>query len=140
MIIRLISSGKSSVLSGKINADHYIDCRVVSNPFRDPHLGGKTGDDPEVQTWMAKENSEFLRSAVKMIELGVKTAPTRNSFKGFNTLPIEGAIPIGVDSLEAPKAFTVCFFCLAGVHRSRASKNVVANMLKQKGYQVEVVK
>lgn len=139
MIIKLLSSGKSSVLSGKVNADHYIDCRVVRNPFRDPHLGGKTGDDPEVQAWMAKENSEFLRSAVKMIELGIKTAPSRNSFRELSndsTL----LIPDSQVDKTVTKPFTVCFFCLAGVHRSRASKNVVANMLKQKGYQVEVVK
>jgi UPF0042 nucleotide-binding protein len=122
-MIRLVSSGKSAVLSGQINADLFIDCRVVHNPFRDPHLGGKTGDDPQVQTWMAKENSEFLRASSKMIELGLKTADTRNSFKR-----------------DGDKPFTVVFFCLAGVHRSRASKNVIGNILKQKGYDVEVVK
>lgn len=122
MLIRLISSGKSAVLGGQINADLYIDCRVIVNPHRDPVIGGYTGDTPELQSWLAKENPEFLRAAVKLIELGVKTAPSRNSFKAET------------------KPFTVCFFCLAGVHRSRGSKHVVGNILKQRGHQVEVVK
>jgi RNase adaptor protein for sRNA GlmZ degradation len=122
MNVRLISSGKHAVLSGQINADLYIDCRVVRNPHRDPEIGGLTGDSPKVQSWMAKENPEFLRSVVKLIELGLLTADTRNSFKG--------------DSL---KPFTVCFFCLAGVHRSRSAKHVAGNILKQRGHQVEVI-
>jgi RNase adapter protein RapZ len=122
MLVRLISSGKSAVLGGQINADLYIDCRVMVNPFRDPKLGGKTGDDPEVQSWIVKENHEFVRAVVKLIELGLTTAPSRNSFK------------------QEAKPFTVCFFCLAGVHRSRGTKNVLGNILKQRGHQVEVVK
>jgi RNase adaptor protein for sRNA GlmZ degradation len=124
MNIRLLSTGKASVLGASllsnIDADCYIDCRVVRNPHRDPAIGHLTGDSKEVQAWMAKENPEFLRAAVKLIELGVQTAPTRNSFKAKD------------------KPFTVAFFCLAGVHRSRSAKHIVGNILKQKGYQVEV--
>jgi RNase adaptor protein for sRNA GlmZ degradation len=123
VLIRLISAGKSAVLGGQINADCYIDCRVIVNPHRDPVIGHLTGDHPQVQSWLAKENFEFLRAASKLIKLGVATAPSRNSFKS--------------GGIEKP--FTVCFFCLAGVHRSRGSKHVVGNMLKQEGYQVEVV-
>ena len=116
-MVRLISAGKSAVLGGQINADYYIDCRVVRNPFRIfPH---KTGDDVEVQGWMASNNFKFLRAAADMIQLGIETAPTRNSYK--NT------------------PLTVCFFCKAGVHRSRSSKHVVAQMLKSKGVEVEVI-
>jgi RNase adaptor protein for sRNA GlmZ degradation len=125
MLIRLISAGKAAVLGGQINADLYLDCRVVWNPHRDATLGHLTGDTPEVQSWMAKENPEFLRAATKMVELGVQTSNTRNSFKA---------------SKDPLRPFTVCFFCLAGVHRSRSAKHVVGNMLRQRGHQVEVVK
>jgi RNase adaptor protein for sRNA GlmZ degradation len=135
MLIRLISAGKSAVLGGQINADLYLDCRVVRNPFRDPVLGGKTGDDLEVQAWMVKENPEFLRAAVKLVELGKITAPSRNSFKERGN----GSALLVPDSTGG-KPFTVCFFCLAGIHRSRSAKHVVGNMLRQRGHQVEVVK
>lgn len=127
MLIRLISSGKQSAIQAAalsaISADLYLDCRVMRNPFRDPTLGGLTGDDHQVQSWIVKENHEFVRACVKLIELGLETASSRNSFKR--------------DTL---KPFTVCFFCLAGVHRSRGSKHVVGNVLKQRGHQVEVVR
>lgn len=126
MVIRLLSAGKSAIcggIGGLIDADYYVDCRIVHNPFRDPQIGHLNGDASEVQTWMVKTNSEFLRAAVRNIELGVETSKSRNSFKR-----------------DPLKPFTVCFFCLAGVHRSRAAKNVVGNMLKQRGYQVEVVR
>jgi RNase adaptor protein for sRNA GlmZ degradation len=124
--IRLVSTGKAAVLGGQINADLYVDCRVMRNPFRDPVLGGKTGDDPQVQAWILKENFQrFVRPVIRMIELGIETSDTRNSFKR-----------------DGSKPFTVAFFCLAGVHRSRGTKNVVGTILKQEHpeWEVEVVK
>lgn len=136
--IRLLSTGKSAVLSGQINADLYVDCRVIRNPHRDPAIGHLNGDDPKVQAWLVKENFAFLRAVLTLIKLGLETAPSRNSFReagNGSALVLEGS---------SGKPFTVAFFCLAGVHRSRGSKNVIASMLKSdealKGWEVEVIK
>lgn len=127
MNIRLISSGKSAVLGGQINADLYVDCRVIHNPYRDPVLGGLTGDHPKVQQWILTNNLEFLRALVKIIKLGLKTSSSRGSF-----------------TKDPLKPFTVAFFCLAGVHRSRGVKNVLGSMLKTDpelaGHKIEVIK
>lgn len=120
MKLVLMSAGKSAVLSGKVPADLYIDCRGMVNPFRDPVLGGKTGDDPEVQKWISEKNSPYVEGVLAMIETAIKSAPTRGSFQ------------------REAKPLTVCFFCLAGVHRSRGMKNVIAKALKEGGEEVEV--
>lgn len=112
MKIRLISSGKADVLGGKTAADLYIDCRGMVNPYRDPVLGGKSGDDPVVQEWVREHNSGYVGAAVEMIYTAYKTAASRNSFKR-----------------DPLKPLTVCFFCMAGVHRSRGMKNVVGSVL-----------
>ena len=122
MKIALISSGKNAVLSGQVPADLYIDCRGMVNPFRDPVIGGKTGDDPEVQAWIKEKNHFYVTAATDMIRIAEKTASTRNSFKAAPAKPL-----------------TVCFFCLAGVHRSRGMKNVVGANLKSMGFDVEIV-
>ncbi len=114
----LMSAGKSAVLSGAIAADLYIDCRVIWNPFRDPVLGGLTGDHAAVQHWLREKNGEFISSVKQIINLGLATRATRNSGKNSDS-------------------FTVCFFCLAGVHRSRGMKNVIGQDFKG-DFEVEI--
>lgn len=124
MNIRLISAGKSAVLGGKINADLYIDCRGMVNPYRDPVLGGKSGDDQEVQNWIVDNNGPYLDAVLTQIEVASQTAASRGSFHR-----------------EPGKPLTVCFFCMAGVHRSRGMKNVVGRIIQEEWkVPVEVVK
>lgn len=120
MKLRLISSGKGAVLSGQVNADLYIDCRGIVNPFRDPTLAGHHGSSQVLKDWMRKNNSPYIGAAEDMIEVAIHTAGTRNSFSDPN------------------KPLTVCFFCLAGQHRSPAMKHVVAEDFKANNIEVEV--
>lgn len=112
MTLQLSSSGKNDVLNGKISADLYLDARVIKNPFREPSLNGKTGDDPEVQQWLFDNANATLAAWSDLIEAGLKSWKTRNSGRSSDT-------------------FRVHFFCLAGVHRSRGSKNIIAQMWKK---------
>ena len=120
MKIILSSSGKSEVFSGKVSANLILDCRVMRNPFRDPVLGGLTGDDPKVQDWIRGQNKDLVGSFYQAIEQAAETLPTRGGHKEGDPLKVH-------------------FFCLAGVHRSRGMKNVMGQVLKDKGYNVEVL-
>lgn len=119
--VTLVSCGKMSVFQKApgFNPDLVIDCRGIRNPYRDPKLGGKTGNDPEVIEWVRVENASYVDAAIQQILTAIETAPTRGGGAGKARL-------------------VVAFFCLAGQHRSPAMKNVCAARLKQLGYQVEV--
>lgn len=133
MKLVLMSSGKSAVLSGQVNADLYIDCRGIFNPFRVfPH---KTGDDPEVLEWMKSNNQDYIEAAIKMVKTALETAPSRNSFRAGSSSQEKR---IGLQ--DASKPLTVCFFCLAGVHRSRAMKNILGSLQWDQASSVEVIK
>lgn len=118
MKIRLISSGKTAVLTGKVDADLFIDCRGIVNPFRNAEL--MRGGPEAIDNWMWKENRDYITAASLQIQTAFQTAHTRNSFKDPN------------------KPLTVCFFCLAGQHRSPAMKRALGASLKAEGFQVEV--
>lgn len=122
MKIVLKSAGKAGVLGGQVPADLYIDCRGMVNPYRDPVLGGLDGDSEVLQDWIRQHNKMYLEACFNQVRVAELTASSRNSFKSAPQKPL-----------------TVCFFCLAGVHRSRGMKNVVAAELKQAGYEVEVI-
>lgn len=113
MTIRLISSGKTGVLTGKVNADLYIDCRGIVNPFRDSKL--MAGGQDALNAWMWEKNAGYIEAAHEMVKTAYATAGTRNSFSDPN------------------KPLTVCFFCLAGQHRSPAMKRAVYGLLKGDG-------
>jgi RNase adaptor protein for sRNA GlmZ degradation len=114
MKVILMSSGKSAVLSSKVDADLFIDCRGIVNPFRHPELG-KLGPDGLLK-WMFQENDAYIDAACVQVSSAFKTASTRNSFK------------------DPLKPLTVCFFCLAGQHRSPAMKKAVEVRLKLAGF------
>lgn len=120
-MIRLISSGKGPVLSGQVKADLYLDCRGIRNPYRDPVLGGLTGDSPVLQDWLWTENHDAIRAMTDLIKIASTTHRSRNSYREGDPL-------------------VVCFFCLAGIHRSRGMKHVVGQLLREEGFGVEVVR
>ena len=57
-MIQLMNCGKGQI--GTVGASLYLDCRIMWNPYRDPILGHLTGDDPEVQQWIEKENDQLI--------------------------------------------------------------------------------
>jgi RNase adaptor protein for sRNA GlmZ degradation len=123
MKLHLISTGKSSVLNGSVHADLFIDCRGMVNPYRDPALGHLTGDSPEMQDWIKEKNAPYVRGVLAIINTAIISFPTRGGGAGKGV-----GVPL-----------TVCFFCLAGVHRSRGMKHVIAEALIKSGHEVEVL-
>lgn len=119
MKIILASCGKSQAMSQE--ADLYIDCRGMINPFRDPELGHLTGDDPKVQEWIKDKNTAYVQACLVLIGTAIESAASRNSFKRSPGKPLK-----------------VVFFCLAGVHRSRGMKNVIGEELKMSVPPLEV--
>lgn len=117
-MIRFINCGKAGI--PQAGADLYLDCRVMWNPYRDPVLGHLTGDDPKMQEWIKTNNPTLIKAFTGIIQQGLATRGTRNSGK------------------DPSKPFVVCTFCLAGVHRSRGMKHVLAEVFKQAGCEVEV--
>lgn len=107
--VQLSSSGKSEV--GKMDCDLYIDCRGITNPFRDPVMGKLHGSDPQLIKWMEEQNPAYIEAALSMIDKAIETRPTRNSGK------------------DPEKPLRVRFFCLAGQHRSPAMKMAVLKRL-----------
>ena len=114
------SSGKAVVFAGSVSANLLIDCRIIKNPFREASLAGKTGDDPEVQKWLMSNAPVTLEAMRSLIYEGLGSFKTRNSGKNA-------------------KEFRVHFFCLAGVHRSRGCKNVLATYFRNRDFDVEVI-
>lgn len=95
-------------------AELFLDCRGVANPS---HSGGPngTGDDPEVQAWVAK-NSD-LSPYTMMVEDAFSRLITR---KGAGS--------------EFEKPFRIAAMCAHGIHRSRAIKHLLARYLQNSGY------
>lgn len=116
-----ISAGKSAVFSGQVSADLFLDCRVMWNPFR--VFGAMTGDDPQVQDWVRNNNADLVASYKQVIKQALATRETRNSGRR-----------------DPDGGLKVCFFCLAGVHRSRGMKNVIAqDLAAEGGYDITIV-
>lgn len=119
MKLFLSSSGKPAVLSGKVGADLFIDCRGMINPHRDPVLGGLTGDSKVLQDWIEQKNPDYVNAVLNMILVAINTAPTRSGGAGKVDLRVH-------------------FFCMAGVHRSRGMKHVMAKLLPDHTSNVEI--
>ncbi len=93
-----------------------FDCRSLPNPGRYEEYRDVTGNDPEVITFLEKENAvdQFLKHVKELIDQTVKNYQERN----FTDLMI-------------------AFGCTGGQHRSVYCTNQIAEYLKQK-YQVDV--
>jgi RNase adaptor protein for sRNA GlmZ degradation len=121
LLIKFISAG---VKSGPLPpADYYLDCRVVYNPFHDPTLAGKTGDDLSVQL-KVRELSPSVDAMRDLLREAIRRIPTRR--KGEGKDPYE-------------KPFVVCCFCAHGIHRSRSVKHLLSRDMIAAGFKVEVV-
>ena len=107
LTIILQSSGYKAGPLPEKGIDLFIDCRAIANPCYIPSLGGKSGDDQEVQEWVAYHTDMDAYYAI------VEEALTR--------------IPIRRNDKENPyeKPFVIHCFCAHGIHRSRSMKHLL---------------
>ena len=117
----MIKFSSTGVKNGPLpKADYYIDCRVVKNPFHEPSLNGKSGDDPAVQQYVADHSN--IGAMADLLEEAISRVPSRRR---------------GEKDQDRP--FEVLCFCAHGVHRSRSVKHLLSRVLMNKLYHVEVV-
>ncbi len=99
-------------------ADLYIDCRVV----KEKGITGVNGDDPKFQTGIKKACPDVLDNILANILNSLQVFEDRRSSRLF----------------PYAEPYVVCFMCAYGMHRSRATKHIMAERLKALGFNVEV--
>lgn len=121
--IVIFSTGLKSATSLP-KADLYLDCRPMANPFHEPKLAAMSGDAEIVQDWVRERSGDLILAFLQQINDTLKTLPLRraNSSSGKTM-----ADPL-----------LVCCFCAHGIHRSRATKHILAREIKALGGKVEV--
>lgn len=119
----LFSTGLKSAASLP-KADLYLDCRSMANPFHEPKLAAMSGDAEIVQDWMREKSGETILAYLQQIKDTLITLPLRRANSSSGKTPDD--------------PLTVCCFCAHGIHRSRATKHILARELKQLGGKVEV--
>lgn len=122
--ITLISTGlKSGAALPK--ADLYIDCRPMANPFHEPKLGAMSGDAEIVQEWVEARSPDLVQAYLQQIKDTLETLPLRRANSSSGKTPNDPLI--------------ICCFCAHGIHRSRATKHILARKLKGLGGKVKVI-
>lgn len=113
LTIILRSVGFKTSLFEKVIADtHFIvDARGIEDPS---HHGMGTGDNKDVQDWVYLHNQPAIEAMYGMVEAAINCVTSRRSDKK--------------DMWKDP--FNITFVCAHGIHRSRASKHIVAHWLK----------
>lgn len=97
-------------------ADYYVDARSVIEPSMNTSAG--TGDD--LSLIKVVENNSDVESICNLVRESIGRIPARRGDKAYD------------------KPFVIGVFCAHGVHRSRATKHIIADDLVSRGYQVEV--
>lgn len=96
-------------------ADMVFDCRFLRNPYWDPALRGKTGQDPEVTAYIA-DDARFEVFFDKVLDL------------------VETLLPAYLE--EGKSHLSVAFGCTGGQHRSVALAEKLTNALANGGWRV----
>jgi UPF0042 nucleotide-binding protein len=98
-------------------ADYVFDCRFLPNPFFVEGLQSKSGSDEEIKTFLRGQSGfkEFLEKVQQYL---------------LFVLPMH--------KKEGRPLVTIAFGCTGGRHRSVATAEEVAGMLKEKGFMVRV--
>jgi len=98
-------------------ADYVFDCRFLPNPFFVEGLQSKSGSDEEIKTFLRGQAGfkEFLEKVQQYL---------------LFVLPMH--------EKEGRPLVTIAFGCTGGRHRSVATAEEVAGMLKEKGFMVRV--
>ncbi|PID27234.1 MAG: hypothetical protein CR982_06460 [Candidatus Cloacimonadota bacterium] len=96
---------------------YVFDCRVLDNPYHNPKIKDFDGRSKEIKQFFEGDiNSEkFIENCYNLIELSV----VKYKKRGFTNL-------------------FVAFGCTGGFHRSVYCSEKVTEMLKDKGYEVEL--
>ena len=97
-------------------ADLYLDCRGVV----EKGVPGGTGSSPVFQEGVEAGSPTTITSFHRIIEDSMKTIVTRRNDRK--------------DPYEDP--YVIIFLCAHGIHRSVASKHLLARRLKAAGYDV----
>lgn len=120
--LRLINFGLKEVQEIP-KADLYLDCRGIMDPSWQKGHGG-SGDNPSVQEKVKASSPMTIMALRNVIEEAVsgQRIPLRRS----------------EDKDPYEKPFVVAFMCAHGIHRSRAAKHIVGDLLKKAGYNVEI--
>ena len=115
LLISITSFGyKHGIL---LDADLVMDVRFLPNPYYVPELKGKTGQDPEVASFvMASEEAKIF-------------------IEKFSDL-LEFLIPFYIK--EGKRALVIGIGCTGGQHRSVALADVMGKILKDRGNKVKV--
>jgi len=115
LIITLISFGFSKGIP--VNADLVFNARTLTNPYFFEELKDKTGLDSEVKDFLSQkvDVSKFIEKTYSYIDYVLSTM-------GKNLWNFE----IGVG-------------CTGGKHRSVYIVEVIASMLKEEGYNIEII-
>lgn len=95
-----------------------VDCRIVI----ERHEEGETGKQKLFRDFVEKTNLVQLNVIEMFIKAGIDALPARRDFKK--------------DWAEKP--LEVLFFCAHGIHRSVATKHLMAKRFEENGYKVEV--
>lgn len=99
-------------------SDWIVDCRVIQNPFR--ALRG--ADLPALIRWCREKNAHIIEAVTIMLQEGLLTMHDRRRDH--------------TDALATP--FVITFLCAYGQHRSVAMKHILAERIKELGYEVVV--
>ena len=100
------------------DADLVFDVRCFPNPFYEPDLKHKTGNDKEVQDYVMK-------------------FPSSQKFFDKLTDMMEFLVPLYVE--EGRRSLMIAIGCTGGHHRSVTMANKLAEFLKGLGYTVDTV-
>lgn len=95
-------------------ADLYLDCRALYNPFHDPACQG-SGDNSAVQQLVWTHSEASIRCMANIIDEAVTRLPIRRGANWFD------------------KPFVILCLCAHGIHRSRATKHLLARLLRDTG-------
>jgi RNase adaptor protein for sRNA GlmZ degradation len=114
LTVVLRSVGFKTAAFEKVMKDtHFIvDCRGVLDPS---HKGMGSGDNVDVQDYVFMHNQPAVQSIYGMVESALNCITSRRSDKE--------------DMWKDP--FNITFVCAHGIHRSRATKHIVARWLKK---------
>lgn len=103
------------------SADIYLDCRILPNPH---YANMPSGDSQQTQDWL-----------MKRVEPAVLNGFISSILQGMQTL---GQRRINSANKDA-STLRVATFCAFGIHRSVAMKHLLAEELKARGIEVEVI-
>ena len=98
-------------------ADFYLDCRGIA----ERGIPGVTGKDPAFQTAVREQSPASLVAFEELIVSSLRHIEHRRG---------------GTDPYAQP--YVVLFLCAHGVHRSVSSCHILAERLKERGYDVTI--